>query len=109
MARRDLIWLGCVLSALAVPAAAVEIDGHIGVDEWAGARHITDFRKAQPLTGEPGSLATEAWVLATPEGLAVAFRNEQPPGVPRTPISSGRNASWHAKGRPSTQRLRTMR
>ncbi|MGY1520707.1 DUF5916 domain-containing protein [Luteimonas sp. A482] len=85
MGRRDLIWLGCVLlSALAAPAAAVEIDGHIGADEWAGARHIADFRKVQPLTGEPGSLPTEAWVLATPEGLAVAFRNAQPPEVPRT-------------------------
>ena len=27
---------------------------------------------------------TEAWILATPEGLAVAFRNTQPPSVPRT-------------------------
>jgi hypothetical protein len=38
----------------------------------------------QPLNGEPASQATEAWILATPEGLAVAFRNTQPPSVPRT-------------------------
>ena len=31
-----------------------------------------------------GALPTEAWILATPEGLAVAFRNTQPPSVPRT-------------------------
>jgi len=67
-----------------LPAAAVEIDGHIGVEEWAGAHRITDFRKVQPLNGEPGSLSTEAWVLARPDGLAIAFRNAQPPEVERT-------------------------
>ena len=53
-------------------------------DEWKDARHVTDFRKVQPLNGEPATLATEAWILATPDGLAVAFRNTQPPSVPRT-------------------------
>ena len=38
----------------------------------------------QPLSGEPARLPTEAWILATPEGLAVAFRNAQPASVPRT-------------------------
>ena len=73
--------------ALVLPRAAVqavEIDGRIHSAEWQGAHHVADFRKTQPLTGEPGSLATEAWVLATPDGLAIAFRNTQPPGVPRT-------------------------
>jgi hypothetical protein len=73
------------LSAITAPVLAVDIDGRIDADEWQGARHITDFRKVQPLTGEPASLRTEAWLLATPEGLAVAFRCDQPPGVPRTP------------------------
>ncbi|HZY34453.1 MAG TPA: DUF5916 domain-containing protein [Rhodanobacter sp.] len=72
------------LAALSAPALAVDIDGHIGADEWKGARHITDFRQTQPLTGKPGSLHTEAWILATPKGLAVAFRCDQPPDVPRT-------------------------
>ncbi|MCX7513595.1 DUF5916 domain-containing protein [Frateuria hangzhouensis] len=72
------------LALLALPAMAVEVDGHIDPVEWQGARHITDFRKVQPLNGEPGSLPTEAWVLSTPEGLAIAFRCIQPPGVPRT-------------------------
>src|SRR5690606_17939766 len=44
----------------------------------------TDFRKVQPMSGEPASLPTEAWIMATPEGLAVAFRNVQPASVPRT-------------------------
>ncbi|MEL1263694.1 DUF5916 domain-containing protein [Pseudoxanthomonas putridarboris] len=72
------------LGLLCANAHAVEIDGRIDPEEWAGAQHITDFRKTQPLSGEPASLPTEAWVLATPEGLAFAFRNTQPPGVPRT-------------------------
>jgi len=75
-------WIALV--ALCGQAAAVEVDGRIDAEEWAGAKHVADFRKVQPLTGEPGSLATEAWVLATAEGLAVAFRNVQPPSVPRT-------------------------
>lgn len=76
--------LSLVLAGMPVAAAAVEIDGLVGEGEWAGAHEITDFRKVQPLSGDPGSLPTRAWVLATPEGLAIAFRNLQPPGVPRT-------------------------
>ena len=82
--RRARAWMGWGLAACCLPAAAVEIDGRIDADEWAQARHIADFRQVQPLTGDPGSLATQAWVLATPEGLAIAFRNTQPAGVPRT-------------------------
>ena len=76
--------VGLLLAVLATHALAVDIDGRIDADEWQAARHITDFRKTQPLNGEPASLATEAWILATPDGLAVAFRNHQPPSVPRT-------------------------
>lgn len=73
-----------ILAALSAPTYAVEIDGRIDPAEWQGARHVTDFRKVQPLSLEPGSLPTEAWILATPEGLAIAFRNPQPADVPRT-------------------------
>ena len=72
------------LAAIPARALAVDIDGHIQRGEWKGARHVTDFRQVQPLSGKPGSLHTEAWILATPQGLAVAFRCDQPPGVPRT-------------------------
>ena len=82
MSEWRALWLAACL--LAAPAVAVEIDGRIDPEEWAGARHVTDFRKVQPLNGEPASLPTEAWILATPDGLAVAFRNIQPPSVPRT-------------------------
>jgi hypothetical protein len=70
------------LTATATPA--VEIDGTVDPVEWQEARHVTDFRKVQPLNGEPASLPTEAWILATPEGIAVAFRNTHPASVPRT-------------------------
>ena len=73
-----------VLAMLAGTAVAVEIDGRIDPEEWQGAQLVKDFRKVQPLNGEPASLQTEAWILATPDGLAVAFRNTQPPSVPRT-------------------------
>jgi hypothetical protein len=74
-----------LFAMLALPvAAAVEIDGRLDPQEWREARYIADFRKVQPLNGEPASLTTEAWILATPEGLAVAFRNAQPPSVLRT-------------------------
>lgn len=74
-----------VLSALSAPAWAIEVDGKIDPAEWQGARHVTDFRTVQPLTGNPGSQPTEAWILATPEGLAVAFRATQPASIARTP------------------------
>ena len=81
-----LVRVGCgvLFATLAVPAGAVEIDGRIDPQEWQGARHVTDFRKVQPLNGEPASLATDGWILATPDGLAVAFRNTHPASVPRT-------------------------
>ena len=70
---------------------SVSLDGRIDPAEWADARHITDFRGVQPLTGEPAALRTEAWVKSTPEGLAIAFRNHQPEGVPRLSPRGGRD------------------
>ena len=73
-----------VLSFAAAAAWAVDIDGRIDTQEWEGAKYVSEFRKVQPLNGEPGSLMTEAWMLATQDGLAVAFRNTHPSSVPRT-------------------------
>ena len=72
--------------------AAIKVDGHIDPDEWAGAQHITDFRLTQPLSRAPSPYPTEAWVLATPEGLAFAFRCVQPASVPRTHETAPRDA-----------------
>ncbi|MDQ3510368.1 MAG: DUF5916 domain-containing protein, partial [Pseudomonadota bacterium] len=64
-------------------AHAVQIDGRIDPQEWTGAQHITDFRQTQPLSRLPASQPTEAWILATEEGLAIGFRNTQPASIPR--------------------------
>lgn len=74
-----------ILAALAAPAAhAITIDGRIDPLEWDGARHVSDFRLTQPLSRAPAPQPTEAWIKATAEGLAVAFRNTQPAHVRRT-------------------------
>lgn len=61
--------------------ANITVDGVIDSVEWQGARHVTDFRMTQPFTGDPATQATEALIKATPEGLAVAFRNAKLAGV----------------------------
>ena len=81
---RNRVFLFAILCALAMPAWAIDVDGRIDPAEWAGARHITDFRLTQPLSRAPSPYPTEAWILATPAGLAVAFRNTQPANVRRT-------------------------
>ncbi|MDR7098028.1 hypothetical protein J2X04_000375 [Lysobacter niabensis] len=75
-----------ILAALAAPPAfaAVVIDGRIDPAEWQGAQHITDFRQTQPLSRAPASQPTEAWILATEDGLAIGFRNLQSPNIART-------------------------
>lgn len=69
---------------IAPPALALDIDGRVDEAEWSDAQRIDDFRMTQPLTREPTKHVTEAWYMATEQGLAVAFRNRQPAGVPRT-------------------------
>src|SRR5687767_13120261 len=75
-----------ILAALAAPSAvaAVEVDGRIDPAEWQGAQHVTDFRLTQPLSRAPAPQPTDAWILATEDGLAIAFRNLQAASIPRT-------------------------
>ena len=80
-----------ILSVLASPAIAVEIDGRVNPAEWAQAQQITDFRLTQPLSRAPAPQPTRAWLLATPDGLAVAFRNEQAASITRTRERSQRD------------------
>lgn len=79
-------WLAVFLFSVASisPSLAVEIDGRLDPEEWREAQRVSEFRKVQPLNGEPATHPTEGWILATPDGLAIAFRNIQPPSVPRT-------------------------
>ena len=79
-----LLPLLALLAPTAPALAAVTVDGRIDPAEYQGAEHVTDFRLTEPLTGAPSPYPTEAWILATPEGLAIAFRNTQPASVPRT-------------------------
>ncbi|MGY1424215.1 DUF5916 domain-containing protein [Lysobacter sp. A289] len=67
----------------AVEPGAIELDGRIDPVEWRGARHFNDFVLTQPLSLQPSPYPTEAWVLATPDGLAIAFRSLQAADVPR--------------------------
>ena len=76
--------LFALLASMSLPAMALQIDGRIDTAEWSAAQRVDDFRMTQPLTREPSKHATEAWYMATPEGLAFAFRNLQPAAVPRT-------------------------
>lgn len=78
-----LLLLAAVVS-MPLPAFALDIDGKVDSMEWSSAQRIDDFRMTQPLTREPSRHATEAWYMATADGLAVAFRNRQPSGIPRT-------------------------
>ncbi|MEZ0470789.1 DUF5916 domain-containing protein [Luteimonas salinilitoris] len=64
-------------------AATITVDGRLDEPEWATAQRFTDFRVTQPYTRGTPRLRTEARLLSTPEGIAVAFINQQPPGVPR--------------------------
>ncbi|MDQ3205392.1 MAG: DUF5916 domain-containing protein [Pseudomonadota bacterium] len=74
------------------PSSSVKVDGIIDPVEWKQAEHVTDFRQTQPLSRAPGSQPTQAWVMATPEGLAVAIRSEQDPSIPRTRQQTQRDA-----------------
>ncbi|MBX3713838.1 MAG: hypothetical protein KF800_17905 [Lysobacter sp.] len=76
--------MSALVFSLPLPVLAIEVDGRIDPTEWADAQRVDDFRMTQPLTREPSRHATEAWFKATEQGLAIAFRNRQPAGVPRT-------------------------
>ncbi|MBN8213702.1 MAG: hypothetical protein J0M09_12350 [Xanthomonadales bacterium] len=78
-----LLLLAAVVS-MPLPTFALDIDGKVDSTEWSSAQRIDDFRMTQPLTREPSRHATEAWYMATADGLAVAFRNRQPSVIPRT-------------------------
>lgn len=84
--------LGVFLLASGTPAlGALRIDGRIDEADWQAAKHITDFRMVQPLSKTASPYPTEAWVLSTPDGLAIAFRNTQTAETARTRQRSQRD------------------
>ena len=84
-----------------IPAAAsaqttLRIDGRIDEAQWRDAHVFRDFKRTQPYTLDAATVVTEARMLSTPEGIAFAFRCEQPADIPRvkpfTPRDRIRNA-----------------
>ncbi|UXI69229.1 DUF5916 domain-containing protein [Tahibacter amnicola] len=79
LARLFLLW-----GAFALPAsAAIVVDGVPDEPEWQQARVFGDLRRTQPYTLDTASVETQVRMLATPEGLAFAFRCAQDPSLPR--------------------------
>jgi hypothetical protein len=70
----------------------LSIDGLLNEPEWADARLFRDFVVIDPITYDTPRLATEARILSTLEGIAVAFICEQPPSEPRTRTVTLRDA-----------------
>lgn len=85
----------CLIGVLgfSLPAAAVTIDGRIDAVEWADAQVFDQFLITQPLTLQQPTVANKAMVLALPEGLAIAFRAEQPGDIERRKPRRSRDAS----------------
>ena len=81
-----------IAAPVASAAEALRIDGVPDEASWAGAQVFRDFVVTQPFTLATPAHATEARLLATPEGIAIAFRMAQPPGVPRQRERTPRDA-----------------
>jgi Domain of unknown function (DUF5916) len=92
----------CAPAALAdsapadVAAAVLVIDGRADESAWQQAQVLRNFQRTQPYTLDAATVVTEARLLSTPQGIAFAFRCEQPADVPRikpyTPRDRIRNA-----------------
>lgn len=67
-------------------SAAIVIDGNANEPEWSQAQTFKDFRQLQPLTEQaaPATLAAEAKLLSTPEGIAVAITALHPVDIVRS-------------------------
>jgi len=75
-----ILWLFFPCSAFAV----INVDGLLDETEWLDAQSFPNFVVIDPLTLDTPRLNTQARVLSTPEGLAVAFICEQPDDETRT-------------------------
>lgn len=73
-------------------APALKIDGQVDEPAWQRAQVFRDFVVVEPYTLGAPSHATEALLLSTPEGIAIAFRCSLPAGVPRIRERTPRDA-----------------
>jgi hypothetical protein len=72
--------------------AAIVADGRLDEPEWQQAQRFDDFLVTEPYTLGAPRHRTEAFVIGTPEGLAVGFRCEQPSGTRRIKPITARDA-----------------
>ena len=97
-------WVSIRLLACFMPllqpafAAAGELvlDGVVDEAFWRDAQVFDDFRVTSPYTLVAPAHPTVARLAALPEGLAVSFVCEQPPGTPRVRPRAGRDADSNA-------------
>jgi len=86
--------LGVLLVAFApiALAATLRIDGRADEPAWADAQAFDQFVVTEPFTRAAAAQPTAVRLLATPEGIALAFRSVQLPGVPRQRERTPRDA-----------------
>jgi len=85
----------CASAAISTPsadAARLAIDGRPDEPAWAEAQVFRDFVVTEPYTLAAPSHPTEARLLATPQGIAIAFRASQPAAAPRLRERTPRDA-----------------
>jgi hypothetical protein len=82
---------GLVCSSNAIHAA-IKIDGVIDEAEWSTAHVFDQFVVTQPFTLVQPDYPTEARLLSTAAGIAVAFEVSQPHGVLRQRAQSARDS-----------------
>lgn len=96
MRLRRLLLTVVALNAGWAQAQTLRIDGRSDEPQWRDAHVFRDFKRTQPYTLDTASVMTEARLLSTPEGIAFAFRCEQPATFQRvkpfTPRDRIRNA-----------------
>ena len=75
-----------LLAAPTLAPAAVTLDGVVDPAEWKDAQRFDQFVAVQPANGSPvpADRRSEAWLLSTPEGIAVAIKAWHPASVPQT-------------------------
>lgn len=91
MSRFFLTLALCSTTALAAEPVLM-IDGVVDEPAWARAQVFRDFVVVEPFTLGAPAHSTEALLLSTPEGIAIAFRCAQPAGVPRIRERTPRDA-----------------
>ena len=72
----------CVATLLSTSVLAAQpkliIDGVVDEAAWAKAQVFRDFVVVEPYTLAQPTHPTEALLLSTPQGIAIAFRSSQP-------------------------------